>query len=167
MATGPARRTVVVVVAGSGTADELRRLLDPDAVDVLAAGEEPEPGAPDVVVADAAHLAEVGQQHPGVPVLALVPPSPPDGEAARLAAAEGRVAELEAWAARASHDLATPLAVISMMAETMHASWDRLDVRDRERLLGSIQNQATKAREMLDEAIALARGERGSSPPRP
>jgi signal transduction histidine kinase len=82
--------------------------------------------------------------------------------AARLAAAEGgqvsRAAELTAWADRASHDLRTPLAVISGMAETLEAAWDRLAVDDRARMLGSIRNQAAKAMAMVDEAVSLARG---------
>ncbi len=77
-----------------------------------------------------------------------------DGEA-RLKA---RNAELAAWADRAGHDLRTPLAVISGMAETLEAAWDRLGVEDRARMLASIRNQAAKAMAMVDEAVTLARG---------
>ena len=48
------------------------------------------------------------------------------------------------------HDLLTPLAVISGMAETLEAHWDRLEPRDRAQLLASIRSQATKAAEMVN-----------------
>jgi signal transduction histidine kinase len=76
-----------------------------------------------------------------------------DGDARLLA----RNAELAAWADRAGHDLRTPLAVISGMAETLEAAWDRLGAEDRGRMLASIRNQAAKAAAMVDEAVALAR----------
>jgi len=92
--------------------------------------------------------------------------------AARVASAEARLAtrnaELAAWAERAGHDLMTPLAVISGMAETLDAAWDRLGEADRARLLASIRNQAGKAMAMLDEGVAVARqgaGRSESSPP--
>lgn len=88
--------------------------------------------------------------------------------AARLGRAERRLAQVEAWAGRAAHDLASPLAVISMVAETLHDSWDRLEEADRGRLLASIRNQAARSRAMLDEAGAVARDEEarvsGSNP---
>ena len=77
----------------------------------------------------------------------------PDGEA-RLRA---RNAELAAWAERADHDLRSPLAVISGMAETLEVAWDRLPVDDRARMLASIRNQAARASAMVDAAVALAR----------
>ncbi len=76
-----------------------------------------------------------------------------DGEA-RLRA---RNAELAAWAERADHDLKSPLAVISGMAETLEVAWDRLSADDRARMLASIKNQAARAVVMIDEAVALAR----------
>jgi len=81
--------------------------------------------------------------------------------ATRLGRAESRLrarsAELTSWADRAGHDLMTPLAVISGMAETLEGAWDRLAAPDRLRLVGSIRNQAARAMAMLDEAVALAR----------
>ncbi len=84
---------------------------------------------------------------------------PSEGEALRA-----RNAELTAWAERAGHDLRTPLAVISGMAETLEAAWDRLSPDDRGRMLASIRNQAAKAMAMVDEAVTLARG---ADPPEP
>ena len=81
------------------------------------------------------------------------------------AALRARNAELAAWAARANHDLRSPLAVISGMAETLEAAWDRLAPDDRARMLASIRNQAAKAMAMVDEAVALARGH--EAPPGP
>ena len=72
---------------------------------------------------------------------------------ARLAA---RNAALAAWAQRARHDMKSPLAVISGMAETLEAAWDRLSPEDRARMLASIRNQAARASAMVDEAVALA-----------
>jgi len=81
--------------------------------------------------------------------------------AVRLAQAEARLAsrneELAAWGDRAGHDLMTPLAVISGMAETLEAAWERLAPTDRASLLASIRNQAVRATEMIDEALTLAR----------
>jgi signal transduction histidine kinase len=68
-----------------------------------------------------------------------------------------RSAELAAWAERAGHDLKSPLAVISGMAETLEGAWDRLSPEDRSRMLASIRNQAARASAMVDEALALAR----------
>jgi len=80
--------------------------------------------------------------------------------ALRLATAEGdlaaRNAELAAWAARAGHDLTTPLAIIGGMAETLEAAWDRHSETDRARFLASIRNQARRATAMLDELLAMA-----------
>ncbi len=76
-----------------------------------------------------------------------------------------RNAELALWADRAGHDLRTPLAVISGMAETLDAAWDRLAVDDRARMLAAIRNQAARALAMVDEAVALALGaERPDAP---
>ena len=69
-----------------------------------------------------------------------------------------RDAELAAWAERAGHDLRSPLAVISGMAETLEAAWDRLGPEDRARMLAAIKNQAARALAMVDEAVTLARG---------
>ncbi len=69
-----------------------------------------------------------------------------------------------AWVRRAGHDLRTPLAVISGMAETLQTSWDRLAEADRTRLLTSIQTQAARAVALLDEGVALAREPSGSEP---
>jgi len=77
------------------------------------------------------------------------------GADARLSA---RNAELAAWADRAGHDLRSPLAVISGMAETLEAAWDRLGAEDRARMLASIRAQAARAMTLVDEAVALARG---------
>lgn len=95
----------------------------------------------------------------------MVPtPDQPPGE---TGTAEDRLrarnAELGAWAARAGHDLMTPLAVISGMAETLEASWDRLSEADRARLLASIRNQAGRATAMLHEILALASAPAGAS----
>jgi signal transduction histidine kinase len=79
----------------------------------------------------------------------------PSEDEARLRA---RDAELAAWAQRAGHDLRSPLAVISGMAETLEAAWDRLGPEDRARMLAAIKNQAARALAMVDEAVALARG---------
>ena len=48
------------------------------------------------------------------------------------------------------HDLLTPLAVISGMAETLEAHWDRLEPEDRAQLLSSIRAQATRAAAMVN-----------------
>lgn len=186
MAPTPARRHVVLVLTGSATTvEDLRRVLDPLAVDVRDDGAA---GPPDVVVVDLDRVGALDPELGGLPVLALVRRDAPeevpwamaagaldvlavplaDAEvaarvllAARLSEGEARLharnAELAAWAARAGHDLMTPLAVISGMAETLEASWDRLAEADRARLLASIQNQAARARAMLEEALALAR----------
>jgi signal transduction histidine kinase len=82
----------------------------------------------------------------------------PSDDDARLRA---RDAELAAWAQRAGHDLRSPLAVISGMAETLEAAWDRLSPEDRARMLASIKNQAARALAMVDEAVTLARGDDG------
>lgn len=88
--------------------------------------------------------------------------------AARLSAAEARLASrnaaLSAWADRAAHDLMTPLAVIAMAAETLDGAGDRLPDADRQRLLASIRNQSGRAMEMLEEAVALARGHEPAPP---
>ncbi len=125
MDPAPPRRTVVVVHEGSGTAaDDLRRVLDPLVYDVR----------------DADATTEA------------------DAAAARLSAAEAdlreRTAELTAWAERAGHDLMTPLAVISGMAETLDLAWDRLSPADRSQLLTSIRNQAGRATTLLESALA-------------
>ena len=67
-----------------------------------------------------------------------------------------RNAELATWAQRAGHDLRSPLAVISGMAETLEAAWDRLPEPDRARMLASIRNQAARALALVDEGVALA-----------
>lgn len=73
---------------------------------------------------------------------------------AATAALISRNAELAAWAARVGHDLMTPLAVISGMAETLEAAWDRLSEAERARLLASIQAQANRARTLIEEGLA-------------
>ncbi|MEO5680392.1 MAG: histidine kinase dimerization/phospho-acceptor domain-containing protein [Acidimicrobiales bacterium] len=83
------------------------------------------------------------------------------------AAGAARDAELAAWADRWGHDLMTPLAVISGMAETLEAAWDRLSATDRARLLASIRNQAARAMAMLEEGLAIARPAPPSPPPTP
>jgi K+-sensing histidine kinase KdpD len=80
-----------------------------------------------------------------------------------------RNAELAAWADRAGHDLMTPLAIISGMAETLDGAWERLDATDRARLLTSIRTQASRATAMLEEVLALTRASSAPSeePPAP
>jgi len=131
-ALDPALRGIpVLAVVGRGSPDEVSRALDAGALDVLAFPFD------------------------GSEVAARV------AAAARVARAESRLrarnAELTSWADRAGHDLMTPLAIISGMAETLEGGWDRLAAPDRLRLVGSIRNQAARAMAMLDEAVALAR----------
>jgi len=181
----------VLVVAGSAAADDLRRALGPDDIEVHAAprkGVGPTAREPDVVVVGLEVPTGLDDRLMGLPVLTLVRRDSPEdltkalaagafdvlavpliaeeakarvAAAARLSAAESslaaRNAELEAWADRTGHDLMTPLAVISGMAETLEAAWERLATSDRASLLASIRNQAARATKMLDEAIAIAR----------
>ena len=87
------------------------------------------------------------------------PPGPDDGGPAGSA-------ELTAWADQLSHDLRSPLAVISGMAETLERAWDRVPETDRAEMLSSIRTQAAKAVTILDDRLALlrlpAKGEKGS-----
>jgi len=69
-----------------------------------------------------------------------------------------------AWVRQAGHDLRTPLAVISGVAEMLQSSWDRLAEADRGRLLTSIQTQAARAVALLDEGVALAKESSESKP---
>ncbi len=66
-------------------------------------------------------------------------------------------AELAAWADRFAHDLRSPLAVISGMAETLERAWDRLSEPDRAEMLSSIRTQAAKAAALLDDRLSLLR----------
>ena len=78
-------------------------------------------------------------------------PGPENGEPVRGGP------ELAAWADRFSHDLRSPLAVISGMAETLERAWDRLPESDRAAMLSSIRTQATKAVTILDDRLAPLR----------
>ena len=73
-----------------------------------------------------------------------------------------RNAELAAWADRSRHDLMTPLAVISGMAETLEAAWERLSEADRASMLASIRTQAARATALVDEAFSVARAGSGA-----
>lgn len=119
---------LVLVVTGTETAvDTLRRLLAPAGIEVR--------GSAEGAGADPAHGSAVALET-GV--------RPPD-------------AELSAWAHRVHHDLLTPLAVISGMAETLEQSWERLAEADRTRLLSAIRNQSGRATTLLDDAFATVR----------
>jgi signal transduction histidine kinase len=74
-----------------------------------------------------------------------------------LAALRAKNTELDAFASRASHDLKTPLAVISGTADTLRKAWDRLKEPDRVQLLDAMYNQATKAATMVNDLLSLAR----------
>lgn len=54
---------------------------------------------------------------------------------------------------RLGHDLATPLAIISGMADTLATAWDRLGETDRARLLASITTQAARATAIVQTAL--------------
>ena len=157
-------------VRGAGGGDDPATPLAAAVVVVVVdAATTPLPGGPAPVLAVVARAAHGGAVGPPPAGALDVLPHPFDGSevrsriaaATRLASAEARLAarnaSLAAWADRAGHDLTTPLAVISGMAETLEAAWDRLAEADRARLLGSIRNQAAKAMAMLDEGVALAR----------
>ncbi len=77
-------------------------------------------------------------------------PGPDDGDLTRSV-------ELAAWADQFSHDLRSPLAVISGMAETLERAWDRLPEPDRAQMLSSIRAQAAKVVTLLDDRLALLR----------
>jgi hypothetical protein len=140
MTTPP--RPLLLVVTGPGAAvDDLRRILEPAGIEVQPAVDGGAPGTAPGTAVVTAHAS------PGEGA-----PRPPD-------------AELAAWAHRSHHDLMTPLAVISGMAETLEGAWDRLPEADRTRLLGAIRNQAARATTMLDEAFAMARSLAGEAPP--
>ena len=66
-------------------------------------------------------------------------------------------AELAAWADRFAHDLRSPLAVISGMAETLERAWDRLPEPNRAEMLSSIRRQAAKAAALLDDRLSQLR----------
>ncbi len=81
----------------------------------------------------------------------------PEPRPAAEEALAARNAELAAWAERSRHDLMTPLAVISGMAQTLESAWDRLSAAERGRILASIRSQAARATDMLEEGFAIAR----------
>lgn len=133
--TTPPPPLVLVVTGPDALVATLRRLLEPAGIEVRAAveGAGADRSSVTVVVADAARASA---PNPDV--------RPTD-------------AELSAWAHRAHHDLLTPLAVISGMAETLEQSWERLAETDRTRLLSAIRNQSERATTLLDEAFATVR----------
>lgn len=94
-------------------------------------------------------------------------PFEPDELVARIRAA-ARTAEfasllrrrnrdLEEFALRATHDLKSPLAVITGMAETLAHHWERVDSEHRSRLLGRISDAALRASTMISDLLDLAR----------
>jgi signal transduction histidine kinase len=144
MTTSP-QPLVLIVTGPTSVIDDLRRILEPAGIQVRPPVEGGAPAEGPAVVTATASEAPVGAGRP------------PD-------------AELSAWAHRSHHDLMTPLAVISGMAETLEAAWERLPEADRARLLGAIRNQATRATTMLDDVFAVARrlaGEPGDEAPPP
>ncbi len=92
--------------------------------------------------------------------MATAPGTGPTDRRDAEAALAAREAELALWADRFRHDLLTPLAVISGMAETLEAAWDRLSPTDRATMLASIRTQATQATTLLDEGLAHVRAAR-------
>lgn len=66
-------------------------------------------------------------------------------------------AQLEAFGGRASHDLKSPLAIISGMADTLSRAEFRLTDEQRRDLLARISAAAKRAAKMIDDLLSLAR----------
>ena len=81
----------------------------------------------------------------------------------RLAEAQALHAEerVRAFVADAAHELRTPLAGVSVAAETLLQHGDTLDTADRERLEALLVGEARRAGRLVDDLLAMARLDAG------
>lgn len=119
------------------------------------------------------------------PAGAAAPPPPPPREHDEIDRLHTRFAELAArvralldsereadrhrreLVAGVSHDLRTPLAVLSGYLETLEHERDRLSEDEQARYLAAARAQAERLERMIDDLFALARLESGAWPFRP
>jgi two-component system, sensor histidine kinase and response regulator len=97
----------------------------------------------------------------------LTKPFEPEEVAARVRAAlrtvtllqelHRRNSELDLFAAKAAHDLKSPLTVIKGGADVLQHGWDRLTEDVRNGQLAAISRAASRAATMVDKLLALAR----------
>ncbi|WP_456412976.1 sensor histidine kinase [Oceanithermus profundus] len=110
------------------------------------------------------------------------PPDPPAGERDEIDRLHARFAELAArvrallasereadrhrreLVAGVSHDLRTPLAVLSGYLETLEQAGERLSTAERARYLAAARAQAARLARMTDDLFTLARLESGAWP---
>lgn len=83
------------------------------------------------------------------------------GAAVRTIRLQDRLArrnrELDHFAAKAAHDLKSPLAVIKGGADILAMAWDRVDAETRNEQLDAIARSAARAAAMVDDLLTLAR----------
>jgi two-component system sensor histidine kinase KdpD len=120
------------------------------------------PGTPVRLGVEQRHLIDAIARQTAVAVSRVVL-----GEQAREAALRARTEELRsALLSAVSHDLRTPLAVITGAATTLRDDADRLTVSARAELLASIVDDARRLERVLANLLQLSRVETGFTPAR-
>lgn len=66
--------------------------------------------------------------------------------------------------ATVSHELRSPLTVVSGLAEELRAGGDTFDADEREQLLGVIQDESAEMADLIEDLLVAARSEDGSLP---
>ncbi|GAC1588064.1 MAG: hypothetical protein NVS3B21_03490 [Acidimicrobiales bacterium] len=88
------------------------------------------------------------------------------GAALRMARLYARLArrnaELDHFAAKAAHDLKSPLTVIKGNADILEMGWDRLDPQTRAEQLKAMARASVRAGAMVDDLLTLARLDEGN-----